>query len=416
MASTVATGAKASVVGKAKRKEPDDQPSQLSVAGVAGKLPKCAKNLANSPRSNRLAGDASPPTAHKASVAAAAAAADAAASAADTSAEQESEWRTEGSAYVGRGILRTVQGDDGQLGEGWGKIMGWLSAEESDFTDDNGQPAALWHVVFDDVTLGEEDLEEHEVKAAVIAWELATRQIARSGKKSKSGGNGKKGKSGGTGADPRALPAQSDMRVYFLEDADDGKALPHLAKELDVDPEEIVRLNSERYKGLKNSQACRLKAHTVLVLPPLSTPSCPGNIVKVLPKATGKPKQSEPRRLEEPATTAAPEEIVPATISVQEIKPSLLQEPPKPKVEAMDAKTALMLLEHDRAVATNSKDLSAESHDMTQGPKVCSRQECSGAISGEGRGGSDWLMAMRPNLVFPTFPGVTEDMGIISKE
>ena len=37
----------------------------------------------------------------------------------------------------------------------------------SDFTNDQGNAAALWHVVFDDN--GEEDLEEHEVEVAVLA-------------------------------------------------------------------------------------------------------------------------------------------------------------------------------------------------------------------------------------------------------
>ena len=69
----------------------------------------------------------------------------------------------------------SIQGEDGEVGDGWGRVVGWLSAAESDFADAQGRAAALWHVRFDDVALGEEDLEEQEVKAAFIAWELATR-------------------------------------------------------------------------------------------------------------------------------------------------------------------------------------------------------------------------------------------------
>jgi hypothetical protein len=59
--------------------------------------------------------------------------------------------------------------NDGQVGEGWGSITGWLSANESYCINDEGEAAELWYVVFDDTALGEEDLEEHEVKEAVLA-------------------------------------------------------------------------------------------------------------------------------------------------------------------------------------------------------------------------------------------------------
>ena len=50
-----------------------------------------------------------------------------------------------------------------------GKVTGWLSAAESDFLDDKGQPAALFHVQYTAGTLvgDEEDLELHEVKASI---------------------------------------------------------------------------------------------------------------------------------------------------------------------------------------------------------------------------------------------------------
>eukprot|EP00281_Chroomonas_sp_CCMP1168_P016533 CAMPEP_0206216516 /NCGR_PEP_ID=MMETSP0047_2-20121206/2762_1 /ASSEMBLY_ACC=CAM_ASM_000192 /TAXON_ID=195065 /ORGANISM="Chroomonas mesostigmatica_cf, Strain CCMP1168" /LENGTH=62 /DNA_ID=CAMNT_0053638867 /DNA_START=82 /DNA_END=267 /DNA_ORIENTATION=- len=42
-----------------------------------------------------------------------------------------------------------------------GKISGWLPVEVADFVSDHsGLPAALWHVVYDDANVGEEDLEE----------------------------------------------------------------------------------------------------------------------------------------------------------------------------------------------------------------------------------------------------------------
>ena len=140
--------------GRAKRKAEDLSREQGATAGKAadagkGKAAKSGKSLASPPKRQSAGALSQMPTAQK-EFASAAEAAAAAAATADTSAEMESEWRTEGSAYVGRGILRTVQ-EDGQVSEGWGKITGWLSASESDFVNDDGKPAALWHVVFDDV-------------------------------------------------------------------------------------------------------------------------------------------------------------------------------------------------------------------------------------------------------------------------
>ena len=79
------------------------------------------------------------------------------------------DWHTAGSEYIGHDVLRAVTYNDGRVGEGWGSITGWLSADESDFINDQSEAAALWHVVFDDTALGEEDLEEHAVKEAVLA-------------------------------------------------------------------------------------------------------------------------------------------------------------------------------------------------------------------------------------------------------
>ena len=54
---------------------------------------------------------------------------------------QSPSWRTNG-PYLGRRIVRTVDG--GVVVKGI--VVGWLSAIESDFTDANGQPAGLWRV------------------------------------------------------------------------------------------------------------------------------------------------------------------------------------------------------------------------------------------------------------------------------
>ena len=79
---------------------------------------------------------------------------------------------------VRRSIL-DKRGDE--VGYGKGKIVGWLSAAESDFVNERTKrAAALWHVVFDEVcekhlrysptSMGEEDLEEHEVREAVESF------------------------------------------------------------------------------------------------------------------------------------------------------------------------------------------------------------------------------------------------------
>ena len=67
-----------------------------------------------------------------------------------------------------------------EVGYGKGKVVGWLSAAESDFVNERTKcAAALYHVVFDEVcerhlrysptAMGEEDLEEDEVREAVEA-------------------------------------------------------------------------------------------------------------------------------------------------------------------------------------------------------------------------------------------------------
>ena len=79
---------------------------------------------------------------------------------------------------VRRSIL-DAQGDE--VGYGKGRIVGWLPASQSEFVNERTKrPAALWHVVFEEIcevhrryppsAMGEEDLEEHEVKEAALAF------------------------------------------------------------------------------------------------------------------------------------------------------------------------------------------------------------------------------------------------------
>ena len=52
-------------------------------------------------------------------------------------AQQDSEWRTEGSDYIGLTALRTMHDESsGEPVPAFGKIVGWLSAEESDFVSE----------------------------------------------------------------------------------------------------------------------------------------------------------------------------------------------------------------------------------------------------------------------------------------
>lgn len=73
--------------------------------------------------------------------------------------DEDDEWRREGSPYLEMRVRRV---------DAEGAVIGWLSAEESDFTDANG-PAPLYRVKYDSGRLcGEiEDLEEHELVEAL---------------------------------------------------------------------------------------------------------------------------------------------------------------------------------------------------------------------------------------------------------
>ena len=80
-------------------------------------------------------------------------------------------WRVEGSEYLGRTVRRTVLDAGGLVtSHSDGVIRGWLDASRSDYVDDDGKPAALWHVYLATGELaGDEiDLELHEVQDSLV--------------------------------------------------------------------------------------------------------------------------------------------------------------------------------------------------------------------------------------------------------
>ena len=82
--------------------------------------------------------------------------------------EDNAQWCTEGNEHIGKRARRYVFDSRGELTDAAdGIIAGWLSKEKSNFFAKPGKPAALWHLMYDNVMLGEEDLEEHEVLEAI---------------------------------------------------------------------------------------------------------------------------------------------------------------------------------------------------------------------------------------------------------
>ena len=82
----------------------------------------------------------------------------------------ETAWRTEGSVLIGLDLVRSVMGVEGSIKEqAHAKVVGWLSAAESDFEDTRGNPAPLYRIKYLDGALqgDEEDLEEYEVRNSV---------------------------------------------------------------------------------------------------------------------------------------------------------------------------------------------------------------------------------------------------------
>ena len=70
-------------------------------------------------------------------------------------------WRTEGSVLIGLALVRSGMGVEGGIKEqAHAKVVGWLSAAESDFEDTRGNPAPLYRIKYLDGALAgdEEDL------------------------------------------------------------------------------------------------------------------------------------------------------------------------------------------------------------------------------------------------------------------
>lgn len=75
-------------------------------------------------------------------------------------------WQVCGSEYLRRRVRRPVYEENGDdiVDVAHGEIVGWLPLEVSDFVSESSKkPAALWHMVYDSDSPGEEDLEEYEV-------------------------------------------------------------------------------------------------------------------------------------------------------------------------------------------------------------------------------------------------------------
>jgi len=88
--------------------------------------------------------------------------------------DDEAQWRREGNGYIGKRVRRSLwsNGDEPVvIGTADARIVGWLPKEESDFLDEAGQPAPLWHIVYENTQIGEEDLEEYEVKESLELFE-----------------------------------------------------------------------------------------------------------------------------------------------------------------------------------------------------------------------------------------------------
>ena len=82
-------------------------------------------------------------------------------------------WWVRGSEYLGRRVRRAVYDEDSAeiVGAADGEIVGWLPLEVSDFVSEFfKKPAALWHMVYDNEAVGEEDLEEFEVRDAIESY------------------------------------------------------------------------------------------------------------------------------------------------------------------------------------------------------------------------------------------------------
>lgn len=151
-------------------------------------------------------------------------------------------WQDFDSVYLGHEVLRTP-GGRAQRAAKRGKITAWAPKESSSFVDDAGQHAPLWKVEYEDASEDEEELEEQEVKDAIIARELAPVK-------------GKKG----------CKPA----RWHLIEGDDEHETMQQWSKRFRVDVDDLIKLNKSRH-GYENMTArSKFKQLSVLVLPALT--------------------------------------------------------------------------------------------------------------------------------------------------
>jgi len=87
-------------------------------------------------------------------------------------------WRTTGSTYVGRQLTRTETGTSTRGSSCRAAVVGWQPADESDFLDAAGRPAALYKIRYLD---GELDGEEAELEEYEVLESLATQERAAMG-------------------------------------------------------------------------------------------------------------------------------------------------------------------------------------------------------------------------------------------
>ena len=83
----------------------------------------------------------------------------------------EQSWRIEGPHTHKRVRRATLNSSGDVVGFVDGTVVGYLPLELADYTSElTGRPAPLWHIRFDDLNAGEEDLEEVEVQDAIDSY------------------------------------------------------------------------------------------------------------------------------------------------------------------------------------------------------------------------------------------------------
>ena len=83
----------------------------------------------------------------------------------------EQSWHVEGPHTHKRVRRATLNSSGDVVGFVDGTVVGYLPLELADYTSElTGRPAPLWHIRFDDLNAGEEDLEEVEVQDAMDSY------------------------------------------------------------------------------------------------------------------------------------------------------------------------------------------------------------------------------------------------------